>query len=198
MHKFDGLGTSHFTSTDDQGNTECMKLRIHNVTLKKVDGRVCLFYKQFMRDKELLPKGGKGWPVFKDNADLDLSGLTIMPTKPVTQFDEVEKRLKVMGVLSYQHTAGLLSGRQMSRLYTRKGSSLAIIQRYQLLQNYSSKSALVCRKQGTLSAASILQLLVCAGYHTGRCGRQAEPVALLQLSCWEARASAIIQAIPVS
>lgn len=96
MHKFDGLGTTHFTTTDADGHTEAMKLRIHHMTLKKVDGRVCLFYKQFMRDKELLPKGGKGWPVFKDNADLSLTGLKVMPTKPVTQFEEVEKRLKVL------------------------------------------------------------------------------------------------------
>ena len=97
MHKFDGLGTTHFTNTDDAGNTESMKLRIHHMTLKKVDGRVCLFYEKFMRDNELLPKGDKGWPVFKDNADLNLSGLTVMATKPVTQFAEVEKKLNVGG-----------------------------------------------------------------------------------------------------
>ena len=95
MHKFDGLGTTHFTCGDEAGHMESMKLRVHHITLKKINGRVCLFYKEFMRDQDLLPKGGRGWPVFKDNSDLDLRQVTVMPTKPIAQLEDVERRLKV-------------------------------------------------------------------------------------------------------
>ena len=59
------------------------------------DGRVCVFYKEFMRDKHLLPQGGKGWPVFKPDANLDLSQLETMPTLPLPNFADIEKRLQV-------------------------------------------------------------------------------------------------------
>ena len=95
MHKFDGLNTTHFTVRDDaSGITEAMKLRVHHITLKILDGRVCAFYKEFMRDKPLLPADGKGWPVFLPDADLDLAQLETMPTYSVANFAETETRLQ--------------------------------------------------------------------------------------------------------
>ena len=95
MHRFDGLGTTHFTVPDEaSGVTEALKLRVHHITLKMVDGHVCLFYKEFMRDKTLLPADGKGWPVFLPGADLDLVQLETMPTFPVASFADTETRLQ--------------------------------------------------------------------------------------------------------
>ena len=51
MHKFDGLGATHFTSLSEAtGTMEAVKLRVHHITLKMVDGIVCAFWKEFMRD----------------------------------------------------------------------------------------------------------------------------------------------------
>ena len=98
MHKFDGLGTTHFTVQHADGVMEATKLRVHHITLKIVDGHVCAFYKEFMRDKTLLPENGKGWPVFLEDADLDLAQLETMPTYPVANFSETEARLQASHV----------------------------------------------------------------------------------------------------
>ena len=95
MHKFDGLGTTHFTCLSEvTGTMEAVKLRVHNVTLKMVDGLVCAFWKEFMRDKQLQPADGKGWPVFLPGADLDLAHLETMPTCPVANFAETETKIQ--------------------------------------------------------------------------------------------------------
>ena len=97
MHKFDGLGTTHFTVKDDATDvTEALKLRVHHITLKILDGHVCAlkFYKEFMRDKTLLPADGKGWPVFLPEAEMDLAHLETMPTFPVANLNETETRLQ--------------------------------------------------------------------------------------------------------
>ena len=101
MHKFDGLGTTHFTVHDEtSGTTEALKLRVHHITLKIVDGHVCAFYKEFMRDKTLLPADGKGWPVFLPGVVLDLAHLEIMPTYPVANFADTETRLQASHFIS--------------------------------------------------------------------------------------------------
>ena len=100
MHKFDGLGTTHFTVKDDaSGVTEALKLRVHHITLKILDGHVCAFYKEFMRDKTLLLADGKGWPVFLPEADLDLAHLETMPTFPLANLNETETRLQASDIL---------------------------------------------------------------------------------------------------
>ena len=48
-----------------------------------------------MRDDIWLPEDGVGWPVFKENVDLDRETLTAMPTKPITGLVEFQKRVKV-------------------------------------------------------------------------------------------------------
>ena len=96
MHDFFGLGTTHFTEVNEQSGTkEVIKLRVHSMLIKLVNGRACVFWKQFMRNDVWLPEDGVGWPVFKENVDLDLNKLTAMPTKPISGLPEVEKRIKV-------------------------------------------------------------------------------------------------------
>lgn len=66
MHEFFGLGTTHFTKIDEEtGAKEILKLRVHSIMIKKVDGRPSVFWKEFMRDKIWLPEDGIGWPVSK-------------------------------------------------------------------------------------------------------------------------------------
>lgn len=99
MHEFFGLGTTHFTEVnEDSGAKEVIKLRVHSLLIKLVNGKACVFWKQFMRDEVWLPEDGVGWPVFKENVDLDLGTLTAMPTKPISGLLEVEKRVKVRRV----------------------------------------------------------------------------------------------------
>ena len=96
MHKFEGLGTTHWVSKSSfSDETESLKMRIHHFTLKMVGGHVCVFYKRFMRDHDLLPTGGAGWRVFKDGADLDLKHLEVMPTFPISNMKDTEKYIQV-------------------------------------------------------------------------------------------------------
>lgn len=96
MHEFFGLGTTHFTEVDNvSGAKEVIKQRVHSLLIKNHNGRACAYWKQFMRDDIWQPEDGVGWPIFKDNVDLDLSALKAMPTKPITGLVEVEKRVKV-------------------------------------------------------------------------------------------------------
>ena len=94
MHEFFGLGTTHFTEIDpDTGLKESIKLRVHSLLIKLQDGKACIQWKEFMRDEKWLPADEMGWPVFKDDADLDVSSLQPMPTRPITAFADVEKRV---------------------------------------------------------------------------------------------------------
>ena len=96
MHEFFGLGTTHFTEVDeDTGVKEVLKLRVHSLLIKPQNGQACVFCKEFMRDDTWLPQDGVGRPVFKEDVDLDTSSLQAMPTKPVSGFADVEKRLQV-------------------------------------------------------------------------------------------------------
>ena len=96
MHEFFGLGTTHITEVDDDtGVKEVLKVRVHSLLIKLSAGKACVFWKEFMRDKTWLPEDNIGWPVFKDGVDLSLESLQPMPTRPVSNFVEVEKRLKV-------------------------------------------------------------------------------------------------------
>ena len=96
MHKFEGLGTTHWVSKSSiTDETESLKMRIHHFTLKMVGGHVCVFYKRFMRDQDLLPTGGAGWRVFKDGAALDLKHLEVMPTFPISNWKDTEKHIQV-------------------------------------------------------------------------------------------------------
>ena len=71
------------------------KLRVHSLLVKMHNGRACVYWKEFMRDDTWLPEDGVGWPIFKENVDLDLETLTAMPTKPISGLGEVEKRVRV-------------------------------------------------------------------------------------------------------
>lgn len=95
MYKFEGLGTTHMVVTDDAGEQDSLKLRVHSFLLKLNQGRVCLNYKEFMRDEHWLPKDGQGWPVFKPEATINLANLKPMPTSPIANFSEVERRVQV-------------------------------------------------------------------------------------------------------
>lgn len=96
MHKFEGFGTTHFVVTDEAtGGTMSLKLRIHSFMLKMEGGQVRLHWEEFMRDKLWQPQDSPGWPVFKQGAHVDLANLVGVPTKPVANFEEVEKRVKV-------------------------------------------------------------------------------------------------------
>ena len=96
MHEFFRLGTTHFTEVNqDTGTKEVIKLRVHSLLVKMHNGRACVYWKEFMRDETWLPEDGVGWPVFKENVDLDLETLTAMPTKPNSGLGEVEKRVRV-------------------------------------------------------------------------------------------------------
>ena len=96
MHEFFGLGTTHFTEVNqDTGTKEVIKLRVHSLLVKMHNGRACVYWKEFMRDDTWLPEDGVGWPIFKENVDLDLETLTAMPTKPISGLGEVEKRVRV-------------------------------------------------------------------------------------------------------
>ena len=95
MYPFQGLGTTHIVVNDEAGKKETLKVRIHHLTLKLHEGRVCAFWKEFMRDELLLPADGNGWPVFKDGADLSLSGLETMKTLPIANIEGAEKRIQV-------------------------------------------------------------------------------------------------------
>lgn len=96
MHEFFGLGTTHFAEVNEMnGAKEVIKLRVHSILIKMHNGRACVYWKEFMRDDIWLPEDGVGWPVFKENVDLDLETLTAMPTKPITGLVEVQKRVKV-------------------------------------------------------------------------------------------------------
>lgn len=102
MHEFFGLGTTHITEVDEEtGVKESLKLRVHSFLIKPQDGKACVFWKEFMRDKTWLPEDGKGWPVFKEGVDLDLSSLEPMPTRPISGFAEVEKRLQVSNLQGF-------------------------------------------------------------------------------------------------
>ena len=107
MHEFFGLGTTHFTEIDEEtGAKEILKLRVHSIMIKKVDGRPSVFWKEFMRDKIWLPEDGIGWPVFKAHVDFNLSSLSAMPTRQINGLAEVEKRVQVTSNLqtSFQKT----------------------------------------------------------------------------------------------
>lgn len=107
MHEFFGLGTTHFTEVDeDTGAKEVIKLRVHSLLIKLHNGRACVYWKEFMRDETWLPEDGVGWPIFKEDVDLNLSTLQTMPTLPITGFAEVEKRIKV-DFRSQSHTSCL-------------------------------------------------------------------------------------------
>ena len=96
MHEFFGLGTTHFTEVDEEtGAKEVIKLRVHSLLIKKVDCRACVFWKEFMRDDIWLPEDNLGWPVFKEDVNLDLSTLAAMPTRPISGLTDVEKRVQV-------------------------------------------------------------------------------------------------------
>ena len=96
MHEFFGLGTTHITEVgEDTGIKEVLKVRVHSLLMKLAAGKACVFWKEFMRDKTWLLEDNIGWPVFKEGVDLSLSTLEPMPTRPISNFDEVEKRLKV-------------------------------------------------------------------------------------------------------
>ena len=96
MHAFFGLGTTHFTEVDEEtGVKEVIKLRVHSLLVKLQNGKTCVMWKEFMRDDTWLPEDGVGWPVFKDDADLDLSSLQPMPTRPISGFVKVEKLVQV-------------------------------------------------------------------------------------------------------
>ena len=96
MYQFQGLGTTHMTVKDNKtGRMESLKFRIHHMTLKMLNGRVCVFYKEFMRDKNLLPGDGNGWPIFLEGANLDLAGLTTAPTLPPANLEETKKNIRV-------------------------------------------------------------------------------------------------------
>ena len=70
------------------------KLRVHSITLKHIDGKAQLFWKQFMRDTELQPRENEGWPLFFKDV-LDRTELQIMPTKPISGFDKVQEHVEV-------------------------------------------------------------------------------------------------------
>ena len=95
MHEFFGLGTTHLTEVNEDGTKEVTKLRVHSLLVTMSNGKACVFWKEFTRDDIWLPIQGGGWPVFKENVDLDMETLTDMPTKPITEMDDVEKRVKV-------------------------------------------------------------------------------------------------------
>ncbi|DBA67769.1 TPA: hypothetical protein ACH3X2_001203 [Trebouxia sp. C0005] len=94
MHEFFGLGTTHLTEVNEDGTKEVTKLRVHSLLVTMSNGKACVFWKEFTRDDIWLPIQGGGWPVFKENVDLDMETLTDMPTKPITEMDDVEKRVK--------------------------------------------------------------------------------------------------------
>lgn len=106
MHKFEGMGTTHFTVGQDEGNKESLKLRVHHFTMKMVDGHVCAFWKQHMRDKELQPPRGRGWRVFMPGADLDLKHLTTMPTYPPADMKSTEATIRVCSISDPWHDRG--------------------------------------------------------------------------------------------
>ena len=96
IYKFDGLGTTHFTVTNEAtGEVDSIKQRIHSFLLKMDQGRVCLYWKEFMRDDIWQPTQGPGWPVFKPDVKVDLANLKPMPTFPIANFKEVEIRVQV-------------------------------------------------------------------------------------------------------
>ncbi|KAL3144598.1 hypothetical protein ABBQ32_004322 [Trebouxia sp. C0010 RCD-2024] len=85
MHEFFGLGSTHFTEVDPHtGLKESIKLRVHSLLIKLQDDKACIQWKEFMRDEKWLPEDEVGWPVFKDDVDLDVSSLQPMPTRPIT------------------------------------------------------------------------------------------------------------------
>ena len=102
MHEFFGLGTTHFTEVDpDTGLKESTKLRVHSLLIKLQDGKACIQWKEFMRDEKWLPADEVGWPVFKDDVDLDVSSLQPMSTRPITAFADVEKRVQVSHLFTF-------------------------------------------------------------------------------------------------
>ena len=103
MHEFFGLGTTHFCEVDvETGAKEVLKLRVHSLLIKLHDGKACVYWKEFMRDKTWQPENGSGWPAFKEGVDLDLASLQPMPTPPINGFADVEKRVLV-GLLSFAY-----------------------------------------------------------------------------------------------
>jgi hypothetical protein len=118
MHQFQGLGTTHMNLTDEKGNMEALKFRIHHMTIKIVNGKACVFYKEFMRDEHLLPGDGQGWPVFLDGASLDLSELVVMPTLAVANMVEIEKNIKVGNFLTVLSALSSFNFLQLDQLMT--------------------------------------------------------------------------------
>ena len=96
MHEFFGLGTNHFTKVDEEtGAKEVIKLQVHSLLIKLVDGKACVFWKEFTRDDIWLPQDNLSWPVFKEDVNLDLSTLAAMYTLPISGLTDIEKRLQV-------------------------------------------------------------------------------------------------------
>ena len=89
MYDFFGFGT---TKMYIEGNP--IKLRVHSLLFKKVDGHVNLMWKEFMRDKDWLPSDNKGWRVFHDEG-MDFTKLSVFPTKPIAAYTQVKEFLRV-------------------------------------------------------------------------------------------------------
>ncbi|KAA6418480.1 MAG: hypothetical protein FRX49_11536 [Trebouxia sp. A1-2] len=83
-HKLQGLGTRK--SKNPEGSE--IKLYERSITIKLVDGKAQLFWKQYMRDKDLKPSKDRRWPVFHGDVS-NLSVLRTMPIKPISGFDQV-------------------------------------------------------------------------------------------------------------
>lgn len=85
-----GLGTRK--SKNPEGSE--IKLYERSITIKLVDGKAQLFWKQYMRDKDLKPSKDRRWPVFHGDVS-NLSVLRTMPIKPISGFDQVMEHVMV-------------------------------------------------------------------------------------------------------